>query len=136
MLPRIQSIDHVHITVSDRGSAEQWYENALGLTRVKELEFWAPNGGPLTIQNSEGTVHLALFEGKPNKYRSTVAFGVGAEEFLHWQAHLSAILGEPLKAEDHKVSWSIYFSDPDANPFEITSYGYETIEHELAKNDV
>ena len=50
-------------------------------------------------------------------------------------AHLSVILGEPLKAEDHKVSWSIYFNDPDANPFEITSYGYETIEHELAKND-
>jgi catechol-2,3-dioxygenase len=131
--PKMQSIDHVHVSVSDRTAAEQWYENVLGLTRVKELEFWSPGGGPLTIQNREATVHLALFEGTPEKRPSTVAFGVDAQEFIRWQAHLGEVLGMQLEAEDHAVSWSLYFSDPDGNRFEITSYGYEAIERELAK---
>jgi catechol-2,3-dioxygenase len=126
--PQMKSIDHVHVSVVDRAAAEYWYENVLGLTRVKELEFWAPNGGPLTIQNRSETVHLALFEGTPNKRPSTVAFEVGAEEFGQWQAHLAKVLGVQLEAEDHTVSWSIYFSDPDGNPFEITSYEYEAIQ--------
>ena len=128
MAPQMRSIDHVHVSVVDRAAAEHWYENVLGLTRVKELEFWAPNGGPLTIQNRGETVHLALFEGTPNKRPSRVAFEVGAEEFGQWQAHLAKVLGVHLEAEDHTVSWSIYFSDPDGNPFEITSYEYEAIQ--------
>ena len=128
MAPQMKSIDHVHVSVVDRAAAEHWYENVLGLTRVKELEFWAPNGGPLTIQNRGKTVHLALFEGTPNKRPSTVAFEVGAEEFAQWQTHLAKVLGVQLEAEDHTVSWSIYFSDPDGNPFEITSYEYEAIQ--------
>ena len=132
MPPRIKSIDHVHVSVADRTAAEHWYEKALGLTRVKELEFWAPDGGPLTIQNREGTVHLAFFEDAPEKHPSTVAFGVDAEEFVQWQAHLGAVLGTPPKIEDHAVSWSLYFSDPDGNPFEITSYGYESIARAFA----
>ena len=128
MAPQMHSIDHVHVSVVDRAAAEHWYENVLGLTRVKELEFWAPNGGPLTIQNRDETVHLALFEGTPNKRPSTVAFKVGAEEFGQWQAHLAEALGVHLEAEDHTVSWSIYFSDPDGNSFEITSYEYEAVQ--------
>lgn len=133
MPPQLKSIDHVHVTVVDRTIAEQWYEKVLGLTRVKELEFWAPDGGPLTIANRAGTVHLALFEGVPGKRHSTVAFGVGAEEFAQWQAHLAGVLGVQLKAEDHTVSWSIYFDDPDGNRFEITSYEYQAIQRGLAR---
>jgi catechol 2,3-dioxygenase-like lactoylglutathione lyase family enzyme len=128
----MKSIDHVHVTVADRTSAERWYEKALGLTRVKALEFWAPGGGPLTIQNREGTVHLALFEGIPAKHPNTVAFGVDAKAFIRWRRHLSDVLGKQLQPEDHTVSWSLYFTDPDGNRFEITSYGYEAIESELA----
>jgi catechol-2,3-dioxygenase len=133
--PRMKSIDHVHVSVADRAAAEHWYEKVLGLTRMKELEFWAPGGGPLTIQNHEGTVHLALFEGTPEKRPSTIAFGVDAKEFMRWQAHLAEMLGMHLQAEDHTVSWSLYFTDPDGNRFEITSYGYKTIQRELAKRD-
>ena len=133
--PQLKSIDHIHISVVDRAAAEEWYSKVLGLTRVKELEFWAPGGGPLTIQNREGTVHLALFEGAPQKRPSTVAFGVGAEEFMQWQDHLAEAFGVQLQAEDHAVSWSLYFSDPDGNPFEITSYEYQTIKQGLAKRN-
>ena len=135
MSPQMKSIDHVHVSVADRTAAEHWYEKVLGLTRVKELEFWAPGGGPLTIRNREGTVHLALFEGTPEKRPSTIAFGVDAKEFMRWQAHLGEVLGMQLRAEDHTVSWSLYFTDPDGNRSEITSYGYEIIERELAKRD-
>jgi catechol-2,3-dioxygenase len=133
--PKMKSIDHVHVSVADRTAAEHWYEKVLGLIRVKELEFWAPGGGPLTIQDHEGTVHLALFEGTPEKRPSTIAFGVDAKEFMRWRAHLGEVLGMHLQAEDHTVSWSLYFTDPDGNRFEITSYGYETIQRELAKRD-
>jgi catechol-2,3-dioxygenase len=128
MAPQMKSIDHVHVSVVDRAAAEHWYEKVLGLSRVKDLEFWAPNGGPLTIQNHGGTVHLALFEGTPNERPSTVAFEVGAEEFGQWRAHLAKVLGVQLEAEDHTVSWSIYFNDPDGNPFEITTYEYEAVQ--------
>ena len=135
MLPRINFIDHIHVYVADRTAAERWYEKTLGFTPVKELKFWSPGGGPLTIQNPEGTVHLALFERTPEKCHSTIALGVDAEEFFQWQAHLGGALGQQLKATDHEVSWSLYFSDPDGNPFEITSYGYETIKRRLAQSD-
>ncbi len=135
MPPQMKSIDHVHVSVVDRTAAEHWYEKVLGLTRVKELEFWAPGGGPLTIQNREGTVHLALFEGAPEKRPSTIAFGVDAKEFIQWQAHLGEVLATQLRPEDHTVSWSLYFSDPDGNRFEITSYEYKAVQHGLAERD-
>jgi catechol 2,3-dioxygenase-like lactoylglutathione lyase family enzyme len=133
--PQMKSIDHVHVSVADRTAAESWYEKVLGLTRAKELEFWAPGGGPLTIQNRDGTVHLALFEGATEMRPSTVAFGVSGKEFIRWQAHLGEVLATQLQAEDHTVSWSLYFGDPDGNRFEITSYEYEAIERGLAKRD-
>ena len=40
-----------------------------------------------------------------------------------------------MEVEDHAVSWSLYFTDPDGNPFEITSYDYEVIQRALAKSD-
>ena len=38
------------------------------------------------------------------------------------------VLARPMEAEDHQVSWSLYFADPHGNPFEITSYDYATLE--------
>lgn len=133
MPPRLDAIDHIHVLVADRQASERWYAEVLGFLRVEELAFWSPGGGPLTIANPEGTVHLALFERPPERSRSTIAFGVDATEFCRWQAHLGAVFGRELKAEDHQVSWSLYFDDPDGNPFEITSYEHEAIERALAR---
>jgi catechol 2,3-dioxygenase-like lactoylglutathione lyase family enzyme len=79
----LRCVDHVHVFVTDRAAAEAWYERVLGLKRMKEYEFWAANGGPLTIQNEQGTVHIALFERPAQPCRSTVAFGVNAAEFMN-----------------------------------------------------
>lgn len=124
--PRLDGIDHIHVYVADRASAERWYADVLGLSRVPELASWAGTG-PLTIGNAAGTVHLALFERPFKECRSVVAFSATASEFLSWRSHLVAKLGKPVEAVDHQLAWSLYFTDPDGNPFEITSYQYDAV---------
>ena len=85
------------------------------------------DGGPLTIQNMEGTVHIALFERRPTENHSTVALQVNADEYLSWGRHLAQELDEPPKSEDHEVSLSLYFKDPDGNPYEITTYEHTAV---------
>jgi catechol-2,3-dioxygenase len=125
--PPLEKVDHIHIHVSDRTASEAWYRDTLGLRRTPELAFWASDGGPLTLANAAGTVHLALFERPTESGHSTVAFAVGAAEFMAWQDHLRGALGTAPSLEDHTVSWSMYFRDPDGNPYEITSYEYEAV---------
>jgi catechol 2,3-dioxygenase-like lactoylglutathione lyase family enzyme len=127
MTPKLTGIDHIHVFVSDRLAAEEWYRRVLGLVRTPGLESWAAGGGPLTIGDESGRVHLALFERPRQSCRSVVALGASGAEFLSWLGHLESALGRKLDAVDHEVSWSLYFEDPDGNPFEITSYEYSAI---------
>jgi catechol 2,3-dioxygenase-like lactoylglutathione lyase family enzyme len=131
MPPPFQRFDHVHVFVADRVAAESWYARVLGLTRVKELEFWADDGGPLTLGDASDTIHIALFERPLQKCRSTIALAASAPDFLAWRSHLAAALDSPPKLEDHGVSWSLYFSDPDGNPYEITSHDYAELAADL-----
>ena len=134
-VPPVRSIDHIHVFVADRPAAERWYERVLGFTRVKEYEFWASDGGPLTIQDQDGTVHIALFERPAQNCRSTIALRVSAQELLAWRAHLMQVLPEPPTVEDHDLSISLYFRDPDGNPYEITTYEYQAAKARLASGD-
>ncbi|MEP6505711.1 MAG: VOC family protein [Betaproteobacteria bacterium] len=126
MIPIFDRIDHIHIYAAQRNKAEQWYADVMGFSRVAALESWAADG-PLTLQNSSGTVHIALFEAPAQPNRATIALSVGAEEFVAWRQHLVAKLQRPVEAEDHQLSWSLYFADPDGNPWEITSYQHAVI---------
>jgi len=130
-IPAFSGIDHVHVFVADRAAAAQWYQRVLGMTPVGELAFWAPDGGPLTIADAGGTVHLALFERPATPCRSTVALRADAASWLAWRDHLTSELGTAVEPVDHQVAWSLYFSDPDGNPFEITSYDHTTIAAQL-----
>ena len=47
-----------------------------------------------------------------------------------WLERLREILGK-IDEVDHEGSWSLYFSDPDGNPFEITSYDYQWLKKQL-----
>jgi catechol-2,3-dioxygenase len=133
MAPNLESLDHIHIYVVNRSRSEEWYARVLGLHRAPEFESWVSERGPLTVGNSSGTVYLALFERPAEKCHSVVALRTTASEFLAWRSHLSAALGHSLEAVDHNLSWSLYFTDPDGNPFEITSYDYKQIAGALAK---
>ena len=127
MTPTLHRIDHVHVYVADRVAAEAWYERVMGLRRVPELAFWSADGGPLTIGNTGHGVHVALFEGANWNCRSTVAFGVPGAELLAWRTHLQDALARRIDLVDHQVSWSLYFADPDGNPFEITSNDHAAV---------
>lgn len=122
MPPELQVFDHVHVYVNNRAKAEQWYSEVLGLYRSKELEFWAADGGPLTIQNKSGSIHLALFERPLQPCRSVVAIRVSAADYNAWKKHLEELLPGYVDEQDHDVSMSLYFRDPDGNPYELTTY--------------
>jgi len=123
MAPRLDGVDHIHINVSDREESERWYTEVLGLSRVRDLEFWAVDGGPLTLSDSSGQIHLALFE-SDQAQGTTIAFRVSAADLEQWIDHL-AVNGIRVTPVDHQVSWSVYFTDDDGNRFEITTYEYE-----------
>jgi len=119
--PPLLDVDHVHVFVNDRRAAERWYRDVLGLTRVEALEAWATDRGPLTIANPSGTIHLALFERPAQKRHSTIALSVTAGDFAAWKSHLAAVLGSTPEVVDHDLSLSMYLTDPDGNPYEITT---------------
>ena len=127
MTPALQGIDHLHVFVTDRAAAERWYAEVLGFARVPALASWADGGGPLTIADAAHSVHLALFERPRQACRSTIALRVDAAAFLAWRSHLAAALCEAPSLEDHALSWSMYFADPDGNPYEITCYDYAAL---------
>ena len=130
--PAFNGIDHVHVYVTDRADAADWYGRVLGFTVVDSLAFWADDpGGPLTLEDSSGKVHLALFQRDPLSPASTIAFGASGEEFLQWKSHLEArqLL---QRCSDHTVSWSLYFGDPDGNMHEITTYDHALVAQALS----
>lgn len=85
----------------------------------------------MTLIDASGSVGLALFERPAPACRSSIALRASAGEFLAWRRHLAAAIGGSLEAVDHDLSGSIYFSGPDGNPFEITSYEYARVDTAL-----
>lgn len=119
--PALHGIDHLHVFVTDRPAATAWYARVLGMMPIAELARWAVDGGPLTIRDAADRVHLALFERPRQPNRATIALRIAAGDWPAWQAHLGR-QQVPSTFEDHGESWSIYFADPDGNPYELTCY--------------
>ncbi len=129
-MPFLIKIDHVHIYVPNQLEAETWYKSVLDFKRVEALERWFINGGPLTIEN--GGVHIALFQGANNE-STTIAFAV---DLINYQLWKEVLVKNDIhfSESDHQLSWSIYFSDPYGNLYEITTYEYtDTSKNNAAK---
>ena len=131
MTPKLTGVDHLHVNVGNWAEAEQWYSSVLNFTRVDALMAWAVKNGPLTIENPEGTVHLALFESAEPESTDVIAFGATGEEFLGWKTHLESH-GLKLRVADHKMAYSLYFQDPWQNSHEITTYDHDYVAERLA----
>ena len=101
MTPKLDSIDHVHINVANWGDVEKWYQENLGFRRVESLMSWVIEYGPLTIENPESYVHLALFESNNPETTGIVAIGTGGTEFLAWKEKLEE-LGLNLRLTDQR----------------------------------
>jgi catechol-2,3-dioxygenase len=121
--PALTGVDHVHVLVRDRAAAVVWYRDVMGLAPMPELAVWQADGGPLTLADASGRVHIALFERAPVADNKTViALGADAAAFVQWREHLTRSLGKAPTVVDHDLSLSLYFNDPDGNPYEITTY--------------
>ena len=124
---KIDHLDHLAITVRDVEASAKWYENVLGLKR-RYTDVW----GPVPLMICAGDTCLALFpsenenpESLPNT-RNTItmrhfAFRVNRNEFKNAQSDLKE-KNIDFRFEDHTVSHSIYFNDPDGHHLEITTY--------------
>ena len=123
----IEGIDHVALTVRDISRSIAWYRDVLGLERKHE-EVW----GDCPAMMCAGSTALALFpasgraEDSPDA-RATVAmrhlaFRVDGANFTRAREELRA-RGIEFSFEDHSISRSIYFRDPDGYELELTTYG-------------
>jgi catechol 2,3-dioxygenase-like lactoylglutathione lyase family enzyme len=85
------------------------------------------NGVPTFI--GKGTTGIALFPASQEPKQSThrdvrmlhLAFRADRENFLAAQRELES-RGIDFEFQDHEISHSIYFRDPDGHQLEITTY--------------
>ena len=136
---KVAQLDHVHVYVTDREAAAAWYKRILGLEIVGKFSSWADDpDGPLTISPDDGNTELALFQrpcAVPPAQRATIAFRVDGAGFKAFLARLNEYPvydrdGRQVTAQDivdHAMSFSVYFCDPDGNPYELTTYDYAEV---------
>jgi len=127
----LEGIDHVALSVPDVERSAQWYIDVLGFER-RFSEMW--EGTPVFI--GKGTTSIALFPVRGSE-RSTscarggvrmlhLAFRANRNNFLAAQEELKQ-RGIRFEFEDHEISHSIYFSDPDGYKLEITTYDLKNV---------
>ena len=122
---QLEGIDHVALGVRDIEQSVKWYIDVLGFERLHE-GMW--DGVPTFI--GKGNTGIALFPAKPDAKPTWsddrelrmlhLAFRADRENFLAAQRELEA-RGIKIEFQDHKISHSIYFRDPDGHQLEITT---------------
>jgi catechol 2,3-dioxygenase-like lactoylglutathione lyase family enzyme len=123
---QLEGIDHVALGVRDIERSVKWYTEVLGLELLHE-GMW--NGVPTFI--GKGNTGIALFPASANA-KSTpstgrdirmlhLAFRANRDGFLAAQGELKK-RGIKFEFQDHEISHSIYFRDPDGHQLEITTY--------------
>jgi catechol 2,3-dioxygenase-like lactoylglutathione lyase family enzyme len=117
----VQGLDHIALTVGDQQISDSWYRDVLGLER-KHADAWGDTPIALMAHGSG----LALFKAPaPDGNRAAglrhIAFRVDRENFELAQDDLRG-RGIAFEFQDHVVSQSIYFEDPDGLLLELTTY--------------
>src|SRR5205823_1324077 len=134
----LEGIDHVALSVRDVERAAQWYIDVLGFKRLHE-GMW--DGVPVFI--GKGTTALAFFPVRERASSAEAATAAGStsngpadirmlhlalranrKNFLAAQEELKQ-RGIKFEFQDHEISHSIYFHDPDGHALEITTYDLE-----------
>lgn len=130
----ISHIDHVALNVGNASEAAAWYVEVLGLER-KYQDVW--EDCPAVV--CAGSTCLALFpSGSAPAPGSSgirhVAFNVDYANFLQAQLELKQ-RGIPFHFEDHEICHSIYFTDPDGNQLELTTYDLPSTSGTVSPDD-
>ena len=122
----LEGIDHVALAVPDVERSANWYIKVLGFERRYE-GMW--DGIPTFI--GKGNTAIALFPARDGDSKSAartskirmlhLAFRADHDGFLAAQEELKR-RGIKFEFQDHEISHSIYFRDPDGHELEITTY--------------
>ena len=121
---QLEGIDHVAMSVRDIERSAKWYIDVLGFERFHE-GMW--KGVPTFIgkRNTGIALFPASHEAKTSGHREIrmlhLAFRADRENFLAAQRELEK-RGIEFEFQDHEISHSIYFRDPDGHQLEITTY--------------
>ena len=119
---RLEQIDHVALHCASPQRTSEWYVNTLGFEHAFPDEW---SGVPIFLRL--GSTFIALFPRKENAqigdgHVSHLAFRAATyADFESAQTNLRS-KGIAFEFEDHGVSHSIYFLDPDGFQLEITTY--------------
>ena len=122
----LQAIDHVALSVRDVQRSAQWYVDVLGFER-QHGDVWGDY--PVFVGKNDAAIALfpirkkeAMGSTSPSSIRVLhFAFRANRSEFAKAQKELEA-RGIKFEFQDHKISHSIYFEDPDGHELEITTY--------------
>ena len=122
----LQAIDHVALSVRDVDRSAQWYVDVLGFERQYD-DVW--RGYPVFVGKNDAAIALFPIRKKeqPTSSGSSpvrvlhFAFRTTRKDFLAAQEELKQ-RGIDLEFQDHEISHSIYFNDPDGHELEITTY--------------
>jgi catechol 2,3-dioxygenase-like lactoylglutathione lyase family enzyme len=119
----LEQIDHVALRCASPEATKAWYVNMLGFEHVFQDQ---QSGSPIFLRL--GSTYLTLFPEKENEPPSAsgrawhLAFRAATyPDFQSAQSELQA-KGVSFQFQDHEISHSIYFFDPDGFLLEITTY--------------
>ena len=114
-------IGHAHLKVRDLETASDFYQRALGLGVREQYENFA------FLSATEVHHEVALQEVGPRAHTPDrfdtglfhVAFEVPDKSTLAETYARLQRLGVRILSVDHRISWAIYFHDPDGNGLEV-----------------
>jgi len=117
---RVEGLDHVAIAVGDQRSSEEWYREVLGLER-EHADAWGDTPVALMAEGSGVALFGSGPSGKATVGLRHIAFRVDRDNFEAAQEELRR-RGIGFEFQDHGVSHSVYFQDPDGFQLELTTY--------------
>ena len=120
---QLEQIDHIALRCASPEATKEWYVNTLGFEHVFQGQ-----GGGVPIILRLGSTFLTLFpkKGKEQVLADDRAWHLALRaatyrDFESAQTELQS-RGVSFQFQDHEISHSIYFFDPDGFLLEITTY--------------
>ena len=120
----LEGLDHVALAVRDVERSADWYVDVLGFERRFD-GMW--NGIPVFVAREKTAIALfpaASDNSSPPRKRDGIlhlAMRANRANFIAAQRELTN-RGIAFHFQDHEISHSIYFRDPDGIELEITTY--------------